>query len=181
MNTIKLHDKEFELYIPSHAIQGRVKRLAEKISEDMEQKTPLFIGVLNGAFLFCADLFKNITIPCEISFIKVSSYHGTGSDGKIKNLIGLNENVNDRHVVFVEDIIDSGNTANFLTDEINKFNPKSISWASFLLKPNSLIFPININYLGFEVPNDFIVGYGLDYNGLGRNLNDLYVLKNQKI
>ena len=178
MKTITLHDKEFELYIPSYTIQSRVKGLAEKISEDMNQKTPLFIGVLNGAFLFCADLFKHITIECEISFIKVSSYKGTNSEGKVKNLIGLNEDVNGRDVIFVEDIIDTGITAAFLTDEINKFNPKSIVWASLLSKPNSLINPINIKYLGFEVPDDFIVGYGLDYKGLGRNLQDIYRIKN---
>jgi hypoxanthine phosphoribosyltransferase len=179
MNTIRLHDKEFELYIPSYTIQSRVKNLAEKISEDMTHHTPLFIGVLNGAFLFCADLFKHITIECEISFIKVSSYKGTDSKGKIKNLIGLNEDVNGRDVIFVEDIIDTGMTARFLNDEINKFNPKSITWASLLLKPDKLIQPINIKYLGFEIPNDFIVGYGMDYDGLGRNLQDLYVLKNK--
>jgi hypoxanthine phosphoribosyltransferase len=178
MKTIKLHDKEFELYIPSYTIQNKVQVLAEKISEDMNSKTPLFIGVLNGAFLFCADLFKHITIKCEISFIKVSSYHGTNSEGKVKSLIGLNETVNDRDVIFVEDIIDSGITAQFLNAEINQFHPKSVTWASLLLKPESLIHPLKISYLGFEIPNDFIVGYGMDYNGLGRNLQDIYVLKN---
>ena len=177
MKTIKLHDKEFELYIPAHVIQSKVQLLAETISLEMKYQTPLFIGVLNGAFLFCADLFKHITIECEISFIKVSSYVGTNAEGTIKNLIGLNENVNGRRVIFVEDIIDSGNTAQFLTNEINKFQPLSVSWASFLLKPKALKHDIKVNYLGFEVPNEFLVGYGLDYKGLGRNLNDLYAIK----
>ena len=178
MKTIKLHDKEFERYIPSHIIQNKVQELAKKMNEDMRGKTPLFIGVLNGAFLFCADLFKQMTIDCEISFIKVSSYIGTNSEGILKNLIGLNENVNGRHVIFVEDIVDTGTTARFLTDEIDKFQPQSVSWASLLVKPNSMIHPIAIKYQGFNVPDEFLVGYGLDYKGLGRNLNDLYAIKN---
>ncbi len=180
MKTIKLHDKEFERYIPAKVIQNRILELAKIINNDLAGRTPLFIGVLNGAFLFCADLFKNISIECEISFIKVSSYDGIKKEG-IKTLVGLDESVKGRDIIFVEDIVDSGATALFLNDEIQKFQPKSVLWASLLLKPKALQHDITVTYLGFEVPNEFLVGYGMDYRGLGRNLNDLYVIKNEPI
>jgi len=171
---IKLNNKSFELYISSDDIQKRVMEIAAKINYDMDKKSPLFIGVLNGAFLFCADIFKYITIECELSFVRVSSYSGTSSSGTVKKVLGLDDNVNGRNVVFVEDIIDSGTTAAFLTNEINKLNPKSVHWATMLVKPESLKYVIDIAYKGFEVSEDFLVGYGLDYNGIGRNLNDIY-------
>lgn len=171
---IKLHEKEFELYISNDEIQKRVMEIAAKINEDMAGKNPLFIGVLNGAFLFCADVFKHLTIECELSFVRVSSYAGTTSSGAVKTVLGLDDSVKGRTVVFIEDIIDSGKTATFLTNEINKFQPESVHWATMLVKPESLKYVIDIAYKGFEVSDDFLVGYGLDYNGNGRNLNDLY-------
>jgi len=171
---IRLQGKEFEMYISSEAIQARVEAIAEKINEDMDGKNPLFIGVLNGTFRFCADIFKHLTIECELSFVKISSYQGTTSSGVMKSLIGLNENIKDRTIVFIEDIIDSGETAMFLTNEINKLGPESVHWTTLLVKPDSLKYVIDIPYKGFEISNDFMVGYGLDYKGAGRNLNDLY-------
>ena len=133
--------------------------------------------MLNGAFLFMADLFKNITLDCEISFIRVSSYNGTESSGKIKNVIGLNENISGRDIIVVEDIVDTGDTAKHLFDELKKHNPASVRLATFLFKPKALKQKLEPDYAGFEIEPAFVVGYGLDYDGFGRNLNDIYVLK----
>ncbi|MFI5218434.1 MAG: hypoxanthine phosphoribosyltransferase [Bacteroidia bacterium] len=178
MESIKIKDKEFRVLISANEIQQRVKSIAEKINHDYNGKQPLFLGVLNGAFLFMADLFKSISLECEISFIRVSSYNGTASSGNIKNVIGLNENISGRDVIVVEDIVDTGDTAKYLFDELKKHNPASVKLATFLFKPKALKQNIKPpDYAGFEIDPAFVVGYGLDYDGFGRNLNDIYVLK----
>lgn len=177
MSTIKLKDKEFIVMIAAEKIQLRVKDIAAEINTQYNGKQPLFLGVLNGAFLFMADLFKNINLQCEISFIKVTSYSGTASSGQVKNLIGLNENISGRDIIVVEDIVDTGDTMKYLLDELKKQNPASVKLATILFKPEALRQDVKPDYVGFKIPPAFVVGYGLDYDGLGRNLNDIYVLK----
>lgn len=162
--------------IGSSEIAHRIKNIASDINRDYESKNPLFIGVLNGAFLFMADLFKEISISCEIGFIRVSSYNGMKSSGAVKHVIGLSENLSGRHVIVVEDIVDTGETAHFLLEEIRKQNPASLKLATLLFKPASLQKKITPDFVGFEIEPAFVVGYGLDYDGQGRNLNDIYVL-----
>ncbi|HMT30521.1 MAG TPA: hypoxanthine phosphoribosyltransferase [Bacteroidia bacterium] len=178
MSTVKIKDKEFTVKIASETIQNRVKELAKEINRDYAGKKPLIIGVLNGAVLFTVDLFKCLEFECELSFIRVSSYGGgLTSSGQVSSVIGLKENIEGRDVLLVEDIVDSGETAVHLFKELQKSNPASIKMATALFKPAALKHPVRPDYVGFEVPNDFLVGYGLDYDGLGRNLNDIYVLK----
>lgn len=173
---VKIRDKTFEISISSDVIQKRINDLALQISLDLKSTCPLFICVLNGSFIFAADLFKRVTIEAEVTFIRVSSYEGIQSTGTVKSIVGINESLEGRTVVLVEDIVDTGDTAVYLMDEIKKQNPLNIFFASLLLKPKALRQKIKIDYLGFEVPNDFLVGYGLDYDGLGRNLQNIYKL-----
>lgn len=174
MNKVTIKDKTFTVSIPSDQIQKRIAEMAVKISSDLKDKHPIFISVLKGAFLFSADLLKRVNIECEITFMRVSSYAGTQSTGNIKSLIGLSDDIKGRTVVILEDIVDTGDTVVYLLDELKKHNPAEIRIASLLLKPKALKHDLKIDYVGFEVPNDFLVGYGLDYDGLGRNLNDVY-------
>lgn len=175
MQTITIKDKSFSLSISSDSIQNRIKELAKQINADYKDKRPLFISVLNGAFLFTADLFKQLDIDCEISFLRVSSYEGgVASTGQLRNLLWVNEDIRNRHIILLEDIVDKGDTATFILEELNKQEPADIRIATLLLKPNALKYDIKIDYVGFEIPNDFIVGYGLDYDGLGRNLSNIY-------
>ena len=174
--SVTIKDKTFEISISSDVIQKRISELASQISIELKGECPLFICVLNGSFIFAADLFKRVTIEAEVSFIRVSSYEGTQSTGIVKNIVGINESLEGRTVVLVEDIVDTGDTAFYLIEELKKQNPDKIYFASLLLKPKALRQKIKIDYLGFEVPNDFLVGYGLDYDGLGRNLQDIYTL-----
>ncbi len=176
MDTVKIHDKEFKISISAAVIQSRIAELGKQLSDDMNGKRPVFVAVLNGAFLFAADLLKHVTCECEITFVRVSSYAGTQSTGQVRNLIGLNEKIEGRTVIVVEDIVDTGDTAMYLINELKKENPAEIRIASLLLKPKALKHDIKVDYTGFEVPNDFLVGFGLDYDGLGRNLNDIYTL-----
>ena len=176
MSKIKILDKTFRTFIPKEEIQQRVKAVAEKLNKDMDGKNPLLLAVLNGSFIFAADLMRNITIPCEISFVKLASYQGTTSTGKIKEVIGLNEDLTDRTVVIVEDIIDTGSTMKQMIESLGTRNPKSVHVCSLLVKPGKLQVPLNIEYAAMEIPNDFIVGYGLDYDQQGRQLEDIYVL-----
>lgn len=174
---MRVDDKEFELYISSEDIQKRIKEIGNEINNDYSEKVPLFIGVLNGAFMFASDVFKQLSIPAEISFIKVSSYESLTSTGDVKQLLGLNEPIFNRDVILLEDIVDSGNTVASLLAVMTDLGPKSLEIASLLVKPDAMKHEIDIKYTGFEISNDFVVGYGLDYNGLGRNYNELYQLK----
>lgn len=176
MDTIKILDKTFKTFIPESEIQKRVAAVAEKINHDMAGKNPLLLAVLNGSFIFAADLIRYLTIPCEISFVKLASYQGTTSKGKIKEIIGINENLENRDVIIVEDIVDTGNTMKRMLETLGTRNPRSLHICTLLVKPGKLQVPLNIEYCAMEIPNDFIVGYGLDYDQQGRNLRDIYTV-----
>lgn len=176
MAKIKVIDKEFEISIPEEKILKAIDKVADKINRDLAGKNPLFVCVLNGAFMFASDLMKRISIPCEISFVKLASYSGTESTGTLKQLIGFNENIEGRTVVIIEDIVDTGNTMVKLFADIRKMNPADIRIATLLYKPEAYTKDITLDYVGLEIPNQFIVGYGLDYNGQARNLKDIYTL-----
>jgi hypoxanthine phosphoribosyltransferase len=177
MNMIRLGDKTFIPYLSEEIIQEAVKRVANQLTADMKGKDPLFLVVLNGSFVFAADLVRNYPAPCEVSFVKLASYEGVSSTGKVKELVGMNESIEGRNLVVVEDIVDSGNTIEHILEDLKSKNPASVAVATFLLKPDVFKKDFKIQYVGLEIPNDFIVGYGLDYNGLGRNLRDIYVIK----
>lgn len=176
MSIVKIKDKTFRTFIPEEQIAERVKAVAERINEDLADKNPLFLAVLNGSFIFAADLMRNITIPCEISFVKLASYQGTTSTGVIKEVIGLNEDLSGRTVVILEDIVDTGFTIKRMIETLGTRSPESVHVCTLLLKPGKLQVPLNIEYAAMEIPNDFIVGYGLDYDQQGRNLRDIYTL-----
>ena len=176
MDTIQVKDKTFRISIPESKIQERVKVIANKINQEYAGKNPVFLSVLNGSFIFSADLLREMNIPCEICFVKLASYQGVNSSGSIRELIGLNVNITDRHVLIVEDIVDTGLTMAHLLDTLKKQNPSSIDICTLLLKPGKLQVNLDIRYCCFEIPNDFIVGYGLDYDGYGRNKKDIYTL-----
>ncbi len=172
--TVHLHGKKFAPHISATEIDKAVASIASAINADLADKNPLFVCVLNGVFLFAADLLRKIETPCEVSFIKVSSYEGTSSTGEVKTQIGLNEDIKGRTIVLVEDIIDSGNTIARLLPILENEQPSSIKIATLLFKPAAFKKDFKIDYIGMEIPNDFVVGYGLDYNGLGRNLPEIY-------
>ncbi len=179
MEIIQILDKKFALSTSEEVLQEAVKRIGESINRDLADQDPLFICVLNGAFMFGADLMKIINFPCEISFVKLSSYEGLYSTERIKEVIGLNESVVDRNVVVVEDIVDTGYTMEKILLSLETKGAKSIKTVTLLLKPDALQRDIKIDYVAMEVPNDFIIGYGLDYNGYGRNLKALYTVINE--
>ena len=176
MSKIKIKDKTFAISIPEAEIQRRIQIVAHRINSDMQGKNPLFLAVLNGSFVFAADLMRMITIPCEISFVKLASYQGTTSTGKIKEVIGINEELAGRHVIIVEDIIETGLTMKRMIETLGTRCPASIHICSLLVKPERLKVELNIEYPVMEIPNDFIVGYGLDYDQQGRNLRDIYTV-----
>lgn len=176
MNTIKVKDKEFAVSIPEEKILTEVERLAACLNHDLAGKNPLFLCVLNGSFMFAADLFRRIDIPAEISFVKLSSYEGTASTGKVKELVGLAEDITGRTVIVVEDIVDTGYTMKGLLADLVSRGPEAVHVCTLLLKPDKLKVPLDIKYVALEIPNDFIVGYGLDYDGYGRNLRDIYTV-----
>lgn len=171
---VKIHDKDFRLLIDEAAIKERIKSLAKELTADYQEKRPLVLSILNGSFIFSADLLRELSIPLEIDFVKVSSYSGISSSGEIKNLIGLNQKIEGRHILILEDIIDSGLTVSELKKILFKQNPTSIEVITLLLKPLSLKHDIEIKYVGFEISDAFVIGYGLDYDGLGRNLKGIY-------
>ncbi|MGN1262415.1 MAG: hypoxanthine phosphoribosyltransferase [Prevotella sp.] len=177
MSIVKIKDKMFETSITEDVIKERIKTLAAQISKDMEGKNPLFLAVLNGSFIFAADLMREMTIPCEISFVKLASYQGTTSTGKIKEVIGINEDLNGRTVIILEDIVESGLTMTRMIESLGTRNPESVHICTLLLKPERLKVDLNIEYAAFRIPNDFIVGYGLDYDQQGRELKEIYVIK----
>ena len=177
LNSITIHDKEFVPFINSDEIAKRVSDLAAQVNLDYKDKNPLLIGVLNGCFMFATDLMKALDIPCEVAFIRLSSYEGLESSGTVRQVLGLQENVFGRHLILVEDIVDSGLTMAHAVAFFEERGPKSIEIASMLVNPEGLEKTPDIKYKGFEVPNGFVVGYGLDYDGRGRNLKDIYQLK----
>jgi hypoxanthine phosphoribosyltransferase len=175
MSRIKLHDKEFETFIPYEEVSKAVKRIAKEISHDLKGEDVLFICVLNGSFWFTAELFKEVELEQpEVTFLKLSSYDGTDTTGQVKKLIGLNEPVKGRTLVVLEDIIDTGITIVEVMDILKEHNPKNVKIATMLLKPEKFQNKMHIDYVGLEIGNDFIVGWGLDYNQKGRNLRDIY-------
>ncbi len=176
MSIVQIKDKRFKTFISEDEIQQRVKAVADRINHDMEGKKPLLLAVLNGSFVFAADLMRHITIPCEISFVKLASYEGTVSTGKVVEVMGLNEDITGRDVIIVEDIVDTGKTMERMLDTLGTRTPNSLHICTLLLKPEKLKIPLNIEYAAMEIPNDFIVGYGLDYDQEGRNLRDIYTL-----
>jgi len=173
---IKVADLEFEKVIKQDAIQKRIIEIAEHLNEDYAERNPIFIGVLNGSFLFIADLVKHITIPCEITFTKLASYYGgTATSGKIREDIDLVVDIKNRNVIIIEDIVDTGNTLNYLVEKLYLRKPASIRVCSLLLKPMSIEISVEeLEYVGFHIDNDFVIGYGLDYKEQGRNLLDIY-------
>lgn len=176
MSTVKIHDKTFKISYTEEEILKHVKVVADRINKDMEGKNPLFLAVLNGSFIFAADLMRMITIPCEISFVKLASYQGTMSTGRIKEVIGINENISGRDIIIVEDIVESGLTMKRMMESLGTRNPASIHICTLLLKPEKLTVDLDVEYAAMEIPNDFIVGYGLDYDQQGRNLREIYTL-----
>ena len=177
MADVQVHDKIFTPFITAAQIQQRVAEMGALSNTEYAGKKPLLIGVLNGSVIFMADLLRHIHSACEIGFIRVSSYQGTSSSGAVKNVMGLNDDLTGRDVIIVEDIIDTGDTAVYLIEEIRKKNPASLKFATILFKPAALKHDLQPDYVGFEIPPAFVVGYGLDYDGLGRNLADIYQLK----
>jgi hypoxanthine phosphoribosyltransferase len=172
---IAVGDRFFEPLLSKETIESRVLALAAQLRADYEGKTPVFVGVLSGSFLFLADLVKSLNIPCELQFVKVASYVGDQSSGKITQSLAFSEELKGKHVIVVEDIVDSGHTLQYLLQNLNPLAPASVAVCSLLLKPNALQYSFpELRYVGFELANDFVVGYGLDYNGLGRNLPEIY-------
>ena len=176
MGTIKINDRRFKISIPEAEIKHRIKTVAAQISKDMEGKNPLFLGVLNGAFIFAADLMREMTIPCEISFVKLASYQGTTSTGTIQEVIGINENLTGRTVIIVEDIVESGATMKRMIEQLGTRNPASVHICTLFFKPEKLKEELDLDYVVFRIPDDFIVGYGLDYDQGGRGLKDIYTI-----
>ena len=180
MDTVKIKDKSFRVSIPEAEIKQRVKSLAEEMSRDLEGKNPLFLAVLNGSFIFAADLIREMTIPCEISFVKLASYQGTTSTGKIHEVIGINEDLSGRTVVIIEDIVESGQTMKRMIEQIGTRNPASVQICTLFFKPEKLKENLNLDYVAFRIPDDFIVGYGLDYDQGGRGLRHIYTIVDNK-
>jgi hypoxanthine phosphoribosyltransferase len=176
MKQVTIEDKTFGIYIQDQEIQQAIQTIANEMNVLYADKKPIFISVLNGAFMFTADLLKKIEVPCELSFIKLSSYAGTTSTGTVKEIVGLQEEILDRDVIVIEDIIDTGITMQKIISQLELKNPASIRIATLLLKPDSVKVPINPDFVCFSIPDKFVVGYGLDLNGIGRNLPDIYQL-----
>jgi hypoxanthine phosphoribosyltransferase len=176
MGDIRVHDKQFEPYIGAAKIAKRIKEIAGELNKDFADKKPLFIAILNGSFMFAADLFKELAIDAEICFIKLASYKGTKSTGHVLTAIGLDMDLFGRDVVIVEDIVDTGKTLSEFLPQLHHQQPASLKIVALLHKPEATVFPITIDYLGFSIPNKFVVGYGLDYDGLGRNIPEIFKL-----
>ena len=180
MRTVTINDKTFAPTMTEGVIKARVKELASEISRDMAGKNPLFLAVLNGAFIFAADLMREMTIPCEISFVKLASYQGTTSTGKIQEVIGINENLSGRTVIILEDIVETGQTIKRMMESLGTRNPLSVHVCTLFFKPEKLQAELTLDYVAFHIPNSFILGYGLDYDQQGRGLKDLYTLLDDK-
>lgn len=171
-----IHDKNFVPFLRQETIESRIKELSAQISIDYATRRPLLVVILNGAFMFASELMKYITIPCEIIFIRVASYQNTTSSGQVKSIMGLQEDISNRHLIIVEDIVDTGLTMVEVMGQLTSKKPASVEIASMLHKPEATKVPVRLRYVGFEIENRFVVGYGLDYDGLGRNLNEIFVL-----
>ncbi len=176
MEKIRIKDKDFRIMLTEEEILARIDEVAAQLNSDFKDRNPLFLAVLNGSFMFASDLMKRVNIPCEISFVKLASYQGTTSSGQVKEVIGINEDLTDRSVIIVEDIVESGLTMKQMQESLGTRNPAEVRICSLFVKPDKLEVPLTIDYPVFEIGNDFIVGYGLDYDQQGRNLKDLYVL-----
>lgn len=176
MKEVQILDKKFRVSIPEKEIQETVKKMASQINSDLAGKDVIFLGILNGSFMFAGDLFKHISIPTQITFLKLASYQGTTSSGKVKRLIGINEDIENKTVVILEDIVDTGNTLESIIKQLKGYEPAEIKIATLIFKPNAYKKDLPIDYAGFKIANDFIVGYGLDYDGYGRNLSDIYTI-----
>jgi len=176
MPSIKVHDKTFDIYLSETTIQERIKEIAETLNKEYAGKRPLFLAILNGSFMFAADLFKHLTIPAEICFIKLASYKGMKSSGNVVTAIGLDYDLFGKDVIIVEDIVDTGKTLYGFIPKLKHQQPASLKIVALLHKPDATKFPLTIDYIGFTIPNKFVVGYGLDYDGLGRNLKEIYQL-----
>ncbi len=176
---VQVHDKFFEPFIDEEAIQKEVSRVAHEMNRDLASKDPIFLGILNGAFMFASDLYKQLDFPCQISFLKLASYSGTQSTGSVKQLIGINRDLKDRVVVVLEDIVDTGVTLDTIIRQLSGFEPAEIRVATFLHKPEATVKEVKLDYVGMEIPNNFILGYGLDYDGYGRNFREIYRLVNE--
>ena len=174
MELLTVHDKEFKPYLTAQEIHERIKTIAGKINADYAGKRPLFIAILNGSFMFASDLFKEIHIEAEICFIKLASYKGMKSSGKVVTSIGLEEDIFGKEVVIVEDIVDTGKTLHRFLPKLFHQQPHSLKIATLLHKSEATEYPLKLDYIGFDIPNKFVVGYGLDYDGLGRNLKEIY-------
>lgn len=173
---VNVLDKQFVPYINEEQLNARIDEMAKEISEHYNKKDPLFLGILNGAFVFASDLYKKIPIPSTITFIKLASYKGTASTGNVITAIGLEENIKDRNIIILEDIVDTGKTLSAFLPTIQNMQPASIEICALLQKPDALQHPLNVKYVGFNIPNRFVVGYGLDYDGYGRNFPMIYQL-----
>ncbi len=173
---MRIKDREFNEFISREAITNRVQELAQQIDRDHADEPPVLVAVLNGAFVFMADLVRSLSVPAEVTFVKVKSYQNMQSTGQHKEFIGLEVPIRGRDVIIVEDIVDSGNTIRYLTQQFSEQSPSSIAVATLLFKPQALVHDVKLDYVGFEIPNDFVVGYGLDYDGLGRNLRAIHKL-----
>ena len=175
-HSVQVHDRFFKPYITEKEIQKEVTRLAQEMNRDLAGKDPIFLGILNGAFMFASDLYKQLVFPCQISFLKLASYSGTKSTGSVKQLIGINLDLKDRLVVVLEDIVDTGVTLETIIRQLSGYEPMEIRVATFLHKPDATVREVKLDYVGIRIPNHFILGYGLDYNGYGRNFRDIYQL-----
>ncbi len=175
-NEVTIKGKRFRTSLTADKIQARVAEVANQINADMAGKDVVFLSILNGSFMFAADLMKTVNLPCKISFVKFASYEGQASTGNVRELIGLNENIKGKTVVIVEDIVDTGNTMTDLLVYLKTFEPAEVRIATLMFKPDVCRKDLKIDYYGFAIPNDFIIGYGLDFDGYGRNLKDIYTI-----
>jgi len=173
---VQVKDKRFRRFISEEKIQEAVARMAARMNQDLAAKDPIFLGILNGAFMFASDLYKQLEFPCQITFLKLASYSGTRSSGTVKQLIGINLDIRDRVVVVLEDIVDSGITLDTIMRQLSGYGPAELLVATLLHKPDAAVREVSIDYVGLEIPNDFILGYGLDYDGYGRNFREIYQL-----
>ena len=171
---MRILDKTFEPFIEAKEIEKCISRMASKINEDYRDKDPLFISILNGSFMFTADLLKKVTLPSQVTFVRVVSYDGTESSGAVKEVFGLETDIKGRHIILIDDIVDSGKTLQHLWHQLEMSEPKSLAVAALLHKPEAYRYTLPLKYTGFEIENKFVIGYGLDYDGYGRNLGDIY-------